>query len=254
MIYEPSSPDKYREEGFFYILTSAMEKERKLKIKDWAKEDRPREKLLAKGISSLSDAELVAIIIGSGNNNESAVDLSKKILKDVQNNLNELGKLNVSDLRKYKGIGEAKAINIIAALELGRRNNSSDIIKKRKIQKSSDIFEIFQPKLGHLPHEEFWVVFLNRSNRIIEQAKISQGGISGTVTDVRIIMKLALEKLATSLVLVHNHPSGNMQPSKSDIEITEKLKNAAKTIDISVIDHLIVTESVYYSFADEGLI
>lgn len=231
-----------------------MEKEKSLKIKDWAIEDRPREKLLAKGIASLSNAELVAIIIGSGNNNESAVDLSKKILKDVQNNLNELGKLNVSDLIKYKGIGEAKAINIIAAMELGRRCKSSDIVNKRKIKKSREIFELFQPKLGHLPHEEFWVIFLNQTNKIIEQTKISQGGITGTVTDVRIIMKLALEKLATSLVLVHNHPSGNINPSENDIEITEKLKNAAKTIDISIIDHLIVTDSVYYSFADKGLI
>ncbi len=241
-------------EGFFCILPYNMNEYKNLKIKDWAVEDRPREKLLSKGISSLSDAELVAILIGSGNNNESAVELAKKILKNAQNNLNELGKLSVSDLKKFRGIGEAKAINIIAALELGRRNRSNDVLSKTKIEKSNDIFNLFHPKISHIPHEEFWVIFLNRSNKIIDQVKISQGGISGTVTDVRIIMKLALEKLSTSIILIHNHPSGNVNPSKNDTEITEKFKEAGKTIDISVLDHVIITESSHYSFADEGLL
>ncbi|NOZ46938.1 MAG: JAB domain-containing protein [Chlorobi bacterium] len=227
---------------------------RNLKIKDWALEDRPREKLLAKGISSLSDAELIAILIGSGNTNESAVELSKKILKSVNNNLNELGKLNVSDLQYFKGIGQAKAINIIAALELGRRNTTSDIIQKPKIQSSKDVFDLLHSKISHIPHEEFWVVYLNRSNKIIDKLKISQGGVAGTVADLRIIMKHAIEKLASSIILVHNHPSGNNKPSKNDSDITQKLKDAGKTIDINVLDHIIITEENYYSFADNGLI
>ena len=225
-----------------------------LTIKEWAEEDRPREKLLSKGIASLSDAELIAILIGSGNTNESAVELSKKILKSVSNNLNELGKSSVNDLQKFKGIGEAKAINIIAALELGRRNKSSEILNKTKIESSKDVFQLFHAKLAHVPHEEFWVLFLNRSNKIIDQLRISQGGISGTVADIRIIMKQALEKLASSIMIIHNHPSGNNKPSKSDIEITNKLKEAGKTMDINVLDHLIITELHYFSFADEGLL
>lgn len=223
-----------------------------LKIKDWAEEDRPREKLLGKGITSLSDAELIAIIIGSGNAEESAVELARRILQSAQNNLNSLGKFSVSDLMKFKGIGEAKAIGIVSALELGRRRKSNDIPEKQQIQSSNDVFMIFQPMLADIPHEEFWVLLLNRSNRIIEKLRVSQGGVSGTVTDIRLILKPAIEKLASSIILCHNHPSGNIKPSENDISITQKVKEAAKFMDIAVLDHIIVCEKNYYSLADEG--
>lgn len=229
-----------------------MENYSKLSIKDWAVEDRPREKLVKNGVQSLSDAEIIAILIGTGSRNESAVELSKKVLKSANNNLNELGKLNIPDLTKMKGIGEAKAITIIAALELGRRRKISEIITKQKITQSKDIFELFQPILGDLPHEEFWILLLNRSNRIIEKFKISQGGISGTVIDIKIILKQAIEKLASSIILCHNHPSGNKYPSNADDSITEKLKKGANLLDIQVLDHIIVADVEYYSYADEG--
>ncbi|MQY78742.1 MAG: DNA repair protein RadC [Bacteroidetes bacterium] len=231
-----------------------MAEYKNLTIKDWALEDRPREKLLSKGLSSLTDAELIAILIGSGNKNESAVELAKKILKAVKNNLNELGKLTVEDLMTLKGIGEAKAITIIAALELGRRRKLADIMEKKKISGSKDVFEFFQPVLADLPYEEFWILLLNRSNKIIEKFKISQGGISGTVIDVRMILKNAIEKLASSIILCHNHPSGNLQPSEADKKITTKLKDAANIMDMQVLDHLIITDSSFYSFADEGML
>ena len=194
----------------------------KLSIKDWAIEDRPREKLIAKGLQSLSDAELIAILIGSGNREETAVELSKRILKSAGNNLNTLGKLNLNDLQKFKGIGDAKAITIVAALELGRRRKLSEIVERKIIRSSKDIFEFFHPILADLPHEEFWVVFLNQSNKIIDKYRVSQGGIAGTVIDVRLIMKAAIEKLASGIILCHNHPSGNLKPSGSDIKITKK--------------------------------
>jgi len=231
-----------------------MAEYKNLTIKDWALEDRPREKLLGKGLNSLTDAELIAILIGSGNRNESAVELAKKILKGVKNNLNELGKLNVEDLMVSKGIGEAKAVTIIAALELGRRRKQADIMEKKKISGSKDVFEFFQPVLADLPYEEFWILLLNRSNKIIEKFKISQGGISGTVIDVRMILKNAIEKLASSIILCHNHPSGNLQPSEADKKITTKLKDAARIMDIQVLDHLIITDSSFYSFAEEGML
>lgn len=231
-----------------------MEEYTSLSIKDWAVEDRPREKLLKKGVQSLSDAEIIAILIGSGTRNESAVELSKKVLKSANNNLNELGKLNISDLTKMKGIGEAKAITILAALELGRRRIISEIIEKKKITQSKDVFEYFQPIIGDLPHEEFWILLLNRSNRILESIKISQGGISGTVIDVKIILKQAVEKLASSIILCHNHPSGNRNPSSADDTITNKLKSAAEMFDIQVLDHIIIADVEYFSYADEGKI
>ena len=231
-----------------------MAEYKNLTIKDWALEDRPREKLLSKGLSSLTDAELIAILIGSGIKNESAVELAKKILKAVKNNLNELGKLTVEDLMASKGIGEARAITIIAALELGRRRKRADIMEKKKISGSKDVFEFFQPVLADLPYEEFWILLLNRSNKIIEKFKISQGGISGTVIDVRMILKNAIEKLASSIILCHNHPSGNLQPSEADKKITTKLKDAAMIMDMQVLDHLIITDSSFYSFADEGIL
>lgn len=225
-----------------------------LKIKDWAEEDRPREKLLSKGIMSLSDAELIAIIIGSGNLDESAVELSRRILQAAQNNLSILGKFSVEDLKKFKGIGEAKAIGIVAALELGRRRKKEDAPDHLQIQSSNDVFEIFQPMLADLPHEEFWVLLMNRSNRVIDKLRVSQGGVSGTVTDIRLILKPAIEKLASSIVLCHNHPSGNHKPSENDIAITQKAKDAAKFMDIAVLDHIIICEKKYFSFADEGMI
>lgn len=225
-----------------------------LTIKHWAEEDRPREKLLAKGLTSLTDAELLAIIIGSGNTEDSAVELSRKILLSADNNLNVLGKFTVNDLQKFKGIGEAKAISIVAALEFGRRRKKEDAPDKQQIRSSSDIFEIFQPMLADVPHEEFWVLLLNRSNRIIDKLRVSQGGVSGTVIDIRLLLKPAIEKLASSIVLCHNHPSGNHKPSENDICITRKAKEAAKFMDIIVLDHIIVSEKNYYSFADEGLI
>jgi DNA repair protein RadC len=225
-----------------------------LSIKEWSLEDRPREKLLAKGISSLSDSELIAIIIGSGTRDESAVQLSKRILGSVQHNLNELGKLSIDDLQKHKGIGEAKAIGIVAALELGRRRKLTESINRDKIASSHDVYQIFHPLLADLPHEEFWILLLNRSNKIVDRQKISQGGISGTVTDVRLMMKAALDKLASSIVLIHNHPSGNTKPSDADIAITQKVKESGKLMDITMLDHIIVTDGGYFSFADEGLI
>lgn len=223
-----------------------------LKIKDWAVEDRPREKLIKRGIGSLSDAELIAILIGSGTQNESAVDLSKKVLKSANNNLNDLGKLGIAELIKMKGIGEAKAITIIAAMELGRRRKIADILEKQKISQSKDVFELFQPIIGDLPHEEFWILLLNRSNKIIDRFKMSQGGLTGTVIDVKIILKKAIEKLASSVILCHNHPSGNRNPSKADENITIKLKESAQLMDISVLDHIIVADNNYFSFADDG--
>nr|WP_321406166.1 DNA repair protein RadC [uncultured Carboxylicivirga sp.] len=224
-----------------------------LSIKEWALEDRPREKLLEKGLSSLSDAELLAIILGSGSSKESAVDLAKNILKDCNNNLNELGKKSVKDLKsKYHGVGDAKAITIVSCLELGRRRKLQEAVKRIKITQSKDVVDIFQPILGDLPHEEFWILLLNRSNKVITRYKISQGGVAGTVIDIRIILKSAIDHLASSIILCHNHPSGNIQPSEMDRQITKKMKEAGKIMDIPVLDHLIVTESAYYSFADEG--
>ena len=231
-----------------------MNKYKKLSIKEWALEDRPREKFLTRGIASLTDAELIAILIGSGNRNETAVELSKKILKTVNNNLNDLGKLSLNELKSNNGIGEAKAISIVAALEMGKRRKLSNILDKKKISCSKDVFEYFQPLLGDLPHEEFWILLLNRSNRILEKYKISQGGISGTVIDVRIILKYAIEKLASSIILCHNHPSGNKKPSESDVKITNKLREASIIIDIKVLDHIIIADNNYYSFSDEGTI
>jgi len=230
-----------------------MENNDFLSIKNWAPDDRPREKLMNKGINSLSDAELIAILIGNGTKNESAVNLAKKMLSVVNNNLNELAKLNLSDLKKTKGIGDAKAITIMAAMELGRRRKLSDIIEKKKITSSRDIFELFSAKIGDLPHEEFWIILLNRSNTIIDYHKISQGGISGTVIDIRLILKEAIEKLASALIICHNHPSGNIKPSDADIQITKKLKEAGLYMEINLLDHVVVSDNSFYSFADEGI-
>jgi len=223
-------------------------------IKNWAADDRPREKLLSKGIETLSNAELIAVLIGSGNKEESAVELCKRILTDNQNNLNETAKLSISDLQKYKGIGEAKAISIVAALELGKRRNISKIIERKQIKSSNDIFKIFGQKLGDLPYEEFWMIILNRANKIINMKRISSGGVSGTVTDIKIILKIAVEKTASGIIVCHNHPSGNIKPSNADINLTKKLKSACELVDISFLDHVIVSYDNFYSFADEGFV
>lgn len=225
-----------------------------ISIKEWAEDDRPREKLLAKGVASLSDAELIAILIRSGTRKESAVDLAKKILKKAENNLNNLAKMNVNQLSSMNGIGNAKAISIVAAMELGKRRKLAEVIKKESISNSQDVFHIFHSILCDLPYEEFWILLLNQSNKIINKIKISQGGISGTITDIRLIMEAALVNKATSLIICHNHPSGNKKPSESDITITEKIKNASNFLDIRLLDHIIIAENDYFSFADEGKI
>lgn len=225
-----------------------------LSIKDWAIEDRPREKMQLKGAGVLSDAELIAIIIGTGSKNESALDIAKRILHSSENNLSILAKLSFSDLCKIKGIGPAKAINIITAFELGKRRNASEIKKEVSIKSSKDIYTILHSKMADLAHEEFHVLYLNRNNVIIADKKISMGGIAGTVIDVKIIGKIALENLASSIILSHNHPSGNPKPSSADIEITQKIKQAAPFFDCTVLDHIIVTQQEYYSFADEGIL
>jgi DNA repair protein RadC len=221
-------------------------------IREWAESDRPREKLLLKGKSALSDAELIAILMGSGSKNESAVDLAKRILRASNDNLIELSKLGVSDLSRFKGVGEAKAISIIAAMELGKRRRGAEAIEKKKITHSRDVFEYFNSVFGDQTYEAFYILLLNRANRIIKEVQISEGGFSGTVADPKKIFKIALENNASSIILSHNHPSGNIQPSDADIKLTHKLKGAGDMLDLPVIDHIILGEEKYYSFADEG--
>ena len=223
-------------------------------IKNWSQDDQPREKLRDKGKAALSDAELVAILIGSGNRQESAVALCKRILASVDNNLSELGKLSIKQLMEFKGIGEAKAITITAALELGRRRRGGEALEKKKITSSISVFELMQPVIGELPHEEFWIVYVNNSNKVIQKNQLSKGGITGTLVDVRLALKTALEVGATGIILAHNHPSGTLKPSQADIQLTKKLKTAAESLDIKVLDHLIITEKAYFSFADESLL
>ena len=208
---------------------------------------------MLKGKQVLSDAELVAILIGSGNRNESAVELSKRILASTNNNLNALGKLSIKQLMEFKGIGEAKAISIAAALELGRRRREEDVVDFKKITSSKAVFEIMQPLIGELPHEEFWVLYLNNSNKVIYKSQLSKGGITGTIVDVRLIFKIALEQNATAIILSHNHPSGKLQASEEDKKITKKLTLAGEQLDIRVLDHVIITDNNYLSFQDEGI-
>lgn len=230
------------------------EKPNNLSIKNWAEDDRPREKLLQKGKQALSDSELLAILIGSGSKNESAVELSKRILSASANNLNQLGKLSINQLCNFKGIGSAKAVIITAALELGRRRRLEEALEFKKISSSNSVFEIMQPIIGELAHEEFWILYLNNSNKVIEQYQISKGGITGTLVDIRLTLKKALELGAVSLILAHNHPSGNLRASEADKQLTAKLKTAAESLDIKILDHIIVTEKSYLSFADEGML
>lgn len=222
-------------------------------IKSWAEDDRPREKLMLKGRSALSDAELIAILIGSGNSKETAVEVARNILGDVNMNLVELGKLSVNDLMKHKGIGEAKAITIVAALELGNRRRESEAVQREKIITSKDAFEIFSRELSDKPNEEFWIILLNRANKIIGRQRISEGGVAGTVVDAKKVFKPAIENFASSIILGHNHPSGNMKPSNEDISLTKKLSQAGSNLDVKVLDHIIVTDNGYFSFADEGM-
>jgi DNA repair protein RadC len=223
-------------------------------IKYWAEDDQPREKLMLKGKAALSDAELIAILIGSGSRSESAVELSKRILASVDNNLNALGKQSLQQLMSFKGIGEAKAITIAAAMELGRRRRAEEGAELSKITSSKAVFDIMQPIIGELPHEEFWIIYLNNSNKVIYKAQLSKGGITGTVVDARIVFKLALEHNAVGIILVHNHPSGVLQASEPDKQITRQLKQAGQTLSINVLDHVIVTEKAYLSFADEQML
>ena len=229
-----------------------MDSHKTFSIREWAEEDRPREKLLTKGRSALSEAELIAILIGSGTRTMSAVELSKQILHSVDNNLNRLAKLTVKDLMKFNGIGEAKAISIISALELGRRRKSDDVLAKPRIISSMQAYQEIRDELVDLPHEEFWILLLKRNNELIRKVRVSSGGVDGTVVDGRIIFKHALEDLATAIVLVHNHPSGNLRPSQTDIRLTDQLVKSGRIMDITVQDHIIVTEKDFYSFSDEG--
>ena len=227
--------------------------DKRLTIRDWAEDDRPREKMLRKGAHSLSDAELLAILIGSGNRDESAVELSRRIMHECSDNINELALLSISDLcKRFKGIGEAKAITIMAALEIGKRRKTSEILERKKITSSLDLFDLFEPQLVDLPHEEFWVGLLNGANKVIEIKRLTQGGSRQTVVDIPMLLKMALEKSAQAVVVAHNHPSGQNRPSHEDEQITRKIKAGCEAIGITLLDHIIIAKGQYYSFADEG--
>lgn len=223
-------------------------------IKSWAEADRPREKLLTHGRTVLSDAELIAILIGSGTQSLSAIDVGKNILSEVNNDLNHLAKFSVKELMKFRGIGQAKAISIIAALELGRRRKESAVQEKPKIVSSQDAYDLLKSVMLDLHHEEFWVIMLNRANRVIRMKRVSSGGISGTVADVKIIFKEAIDQMASALILAHNHPSGNRNPSEEDVRLTRKMKESGQLLDIPVLDHIVFAEDKYYSFADEAML
>ncbi len=231
-----------------------MENEfQKLTITQWAENDKPREKLLAKGSKALSDAELLAIILGSGTTKKTAVELAQEILATANNNLNSLASFTLNDLKKHKGVGEAKGINIIACLELGRRRKEATTLEKPKITCSKDAYILLQEHLHDLPHEEFWIINLTRSNQVINIRQISKGGVTGTVVDAKIVFKTAIDNNAVAVIISHNHPSGNNKPSNEDIKLTSKLREAGKVLDIPILDHVIYTNNGYYSFADEGI-
>ena len=225
-----------------------------MSIKFLAEDDRPREKFLLKGKNALSDAELLAIIMGSGNREDSAVELGRKILGSVENNWHNLSLLSLSDLMKFKGVGEAKAISIAAALEIGHRRAAQEVPEKIQIRESKDIYKVLQPYLSDLQTEEFWAVFLNQNNRIVGKARLSAGGINQSVVDVRILFKTALEHLSTAIAIAHNHPSGNLKPSQEDLRITKQIADAGKILNIQLLDHLIISQNAYFSFADENLL
>ena len=221
-------------------------------LKHWAEDDRPREKLMLKGKAALSDAELLAIIMGSGSRSETAVALAKRILGDVKNNWHELSRMSIKQLMSYKGIGEAKAISIITTLEIGNRKALQFALEKPKVSSSTEVFNVLQPKLADLNVEEFWVIFVNQANKVISIDNVSSGGISYTLADPRLIFRMALEKFATAIIVAHNHPSGNPKPSEQDIRLTKKLVECGQILDVAVLDHLIVTQKEYYSFRDEN--
>lgn len=227
--------------------------DKRLTIREWAEDDRPREKMLHKGSTSLSDAELLAILIGSGNRNETAVELSRRILHECHDNLNELARLSISDLcKKFKGIGEAKAITIKAALELGKRRKTSEVLERKKIRSSTDLFELFEAQLIDLVHEEFWVGLLDGANQLLEMRRLTQGGSRQTVVDLPLLLKIALEKSAQAIVVAHNHPSGQNRPSHEDDIITKRIKSGCEAIGINLLDHIIIARGDYYSYADQG--
>jgi len=221
-------------------------------IRNWAEDDRPREKLMLKGRQSMSDTELLAILIGSGTRYETAVELAKNILHRAHDNLVELSKMNLNELMAVKGIGQARAITILAALELGRRRNESEVLIRDKIKTSRDAYEIFRSTMGDRPYEEFWIILLNKANKVLQKCNISEGGISGTVVDPKKIFKISLDHHASSIILGHNHPSGVVTPSEADQRITKKIRDAGAMLEVTVLDHLIIGENSYYSFADEG--
>lgn len=231
-----------------------MESMQKLNINQWAEEDRPREKMMLKGADALSDAELLAILIGSGNTEESAVELMRRMLVSCHNDLNELAHWEVRDYSRFKGFGPAKSITIMAALELGKRRKLQEVKERAVISSSIDIYELFHPLMCDLELEEFWVLLMNQANKVIDRVRISTGGISGTFVDVRSVLREALLQRATQIAVVHNHPSGNSRPSKEDQALTQRIRNAAQTMNIALIDHVIICDGKYYSFADEGLI
>ena len=226
----------------------------RLTITQWAEEDRPREKMMMHGASALSNAELLAILLGSGNAEESAVELMRKVLNDYHNNLNELGKASIDDLCRYKGIGSAKAISILAASELGKRRKEEAVKERVTILSSKDVYDCFYPLMCDLPTEEFWVLMLNQASKIIDKVKISAGGLSATAVDVRCILREALVKRASAIVLCHNHPSGNIRPSKEDDLLTRHVAQASECMDIRLVDHIILTDGAFYSYSDEGRI
>ncbi|SIP87224.1 DNA repair protein RadC [Chryseobacterium sp. RU37D] len=225
-----------------------------MSIKFLAEDDRPREKFLLKGKNSLSDSELLAIIMGSGSRDETAVELARRILTSVNNNWHQLSLLSIKDLMKFKGVGEVKAISITTALEIGRRRASQEIPEKPVISNSHNAYQIFRNHLSDLRTEEFWAVFLNQSNRVIHLAQLTQGGINQSIVDIRVLFKTALDHYSTGIVIAHNHPSGNLKASREDIEITQKIKEAGKLLNIQLLDHLIITQNSYFSFSDDGLL
>lgn len=225
-----------------------------MSIKFLAEDDRPREKFLLKGKNAVSDAELLAIIMGSGSRNESAVELARRILDSVGNNFHELSKLSLQDLMKFKGVGEAKAISIATALEIGRRRASQEVPERKEIGKSLDAYEIFRPYLSDLNTEEFWAIFLNQKNKVIQTKQLTSGGISSSIVDIRVLYKTALEVFAVGIIVAHNHPSGNLQPSQEDLKITKQISDAGNILNIKLLDHLILSQTSYFSFADENFL
>lgn len=235
-------------------MSEPVEYETPRGIRSWAEDDRPREKMLLKGRQALSDAELIAILLGSGSRNETAVDLAKRVLASVGNDLGRLGRLDLNDLMKFKGIGEAKAISVAAALELGRRRKENTSPKREQLKSSAQVFVYLAPYMSDLPHEEFWIILLNRVLHPIGVQQISKGGVTGTVVDAKMVFRPALESLATGIILCHNHPSGNVEPSDEDVRLTRRLVSAGQALDINVVDHLIVSDNNYFSFRDNGIL